>query len=262
MKSLIQKIKQAEQKKIEAHMPAKDAQVLTDDERSDLDRFIEAYDQQYVLSRDTDREVESDGFHPSALGIKSGKCGRRDVYLLRGVRKKADFQPRVLRIFAVGHATHARIQSILPLVEGLEFENEVEIKYDDPPIRGHADGVITWEGNRILLEIKSIGDVGFAGRIKWKKAKPEHFAQANIYAYILGLDWIFIMYENKNDQDFKVFKVKADPVAAEKQIAKWKKTYDIHLKGELPQRPYKPTSEACMSCDLREHCLADSEMGV
>lgn len=262
MKTLIKNIKKAELKKIEKHMPAKDAQVLSDDERTDLERFIEAYDAQYVDGRDTAREIETDGFHPSALGIKCGKCARRDVYLLRGTRKKANFNARVLRIFAVGHAIHERIQSTIYAMPDAEFESEVEITYLDPPISGHADGVLTWEGNRILLEVKSIGQDGFINRRKWKKPKPEHFAQANIYAYILGLEWIYVLYECKNDQDFEVFKVKADYEAAEKQIAKWKKTYDIHLKGELPKRPYKPESEACLSCDLREHCLADPEIGV
>lgn len=256
-------MKGIKQKALKDHPPAKGVKELTEDERSDLERFKEIYEQTIVASQDTSRLVEDDGFHPSSLGTYSGNCMRRAVYLLRGVAKKPNFTPRILTVFANGHAVHDRIQKTIEAA-GMMLETEVKIEYEDPPISGHADGVILlpWNDRKILLEIKSANENTFSGRLKWKKGKDEHFAQANIYAYILGIDTIWIMYENKDNQEFEIFEHKASPKKAETIIKKWRKAYAIFKEGELPERPYKPDNKACMYCDLREYCFSDTEVGV
>lgn len=261
MKSIVKSLRESQRKQLLKHMPAKDAPILEQEAKDELEEFKQAYDQFLVSSQDTSRSVESDGFHPSALGVASGKCPRRDFYLLRGVEKKGNHSPQLLRIFANGHAVHDRIQKALEGM-GVLIEAEVEINYDMPPIRGHADGVLEWKGRRILLEIKSAREEAFSARIKWKKAKSEHTDQANIYAYILGIDTIWVWYENKNDQGFEIFEHKANPEAAEKQIAKWLKTYEMFKAGETPKRPYKPGSPTCAGCDMLEFCMNDPEKGI
>lgn len=250
-------------KSIADHPPAKDAPVLTEDEQSDLEKFKELYEKTILEGEDTSRHVEDDGFHPSSLGTYSGNCMRRAVYLLRGVRKNPNFSDRILRVFANGHAVHDRIQKHIE-VAGAMLETEVEISYEDPPISGHADGVIVlpWNGRKILLEIKSANENTFSGRLKWKKAKDEHFAQANIYAYILDIDTIWVLYENKDNQDYAIFEHKANPKKAENILKKWRKAYAVFKDGELPERPYKPDNKACMYCDLQKHCFTDPEIGV
>lgn len=180
-------------------MPAKDAEIPTDDERSSIERFIEAYDQAWVDARDTSRNIEDDGFHPSILGGYTGKCGRRNVYLLRSVEKRGFIDPRIQRVFGNGHGVHDRIQKLLHTM-GIDFKDETEVKTDKfgPPISGHADGEAQWEGEGILIEIKSCSDEVFVNRLKWKKPKDEHFDQCNIYALVLGYKKIWIIYENKN----------------------------------------------------------------
>lgn len=229
----------------------------------DLIEFKAVYEAAIIGDEDTSRHVESDGFHPSMLGIYSGKCMRRAVYLLRGVEKIPNFDSRILRVFAVGNAIHERIQGILDGSK-IEFEAEVPIEAEDPPIRGHADGIITlpWNGRRILLEIKSCNENTFNARLKWKKAKDEHFDQANIYAYLLGIDTIWVMYECKDNQNYEIFEHKANIKKAETIIKKWRRAYDIFLDGDIPVRPYKSDSQACLSCDVRSTCLSDTEIGV
>lgn len=259
----ISSMKKVKEQSLRNHPPAKGAPELTEDERSDLERFKELYDDTIVASQDTSRLVETDGFHPSSLGTYSGNCMRRSVYLLQGVAKNPNFTPRILTVFANGHAVHDRIQKTIEAA-GAMLETEVEITYEDPPISGHADGVIVlpWNGRKILLEIKSANESTFSSRLKWKKGKDEHFAQANIYAYILDIDTIWIMYENKDNQEYEIFEHKASPKKAEQIIKKWRKAYAIFEQGELPERPYKPDNRACMYCDLREHCFSDPEIGV
>jgi hypothetical protein len=260
-KKLVEIIKKRERERVIGHLPAKDAPVLSDDQRSSLERFEEAYDAAWTNSRDTSRNVEDDGFHPSTLGISVGACGRRNVYLLRGTEKHGVTDPRVLRVFANGHGVHDRIQKVLEGM-GVDARSEIVIDHAEPPIKGHADGVLTWEERGILIEIKSCSDEVFVNRLKWKKPKDEHFAQANIYAYILGLDTVWVIYENKNTQETKIFEKPTDEVAAKKQMDKWHAEWLCHLDGELPKRPYKPGSPTCAGCDLKWKCLSDEEIGV
>jgi len=260
-KKLIEILKKKEKERILAHLPAKDAPVLSEDERSSLQRFEEAYDAAWTNSRDTTRNIEDDGFHPSSLGITVGACGRRNVYLLRGVEKHGVTDPRVLRVFANGHAVHDRLQKML---EGMEVgaESELKIHYDVPPIRGHADGILVWEEREILVEIKSCSDEVFVNRLKWKKPKDEHFAQANVYATVLNLDTVWVIYENKNTQETKIFEKPTDRIAAFKIIDKWHAEWLCHLDGELPLRPYKIGSPTCAGCDVKWKCLSDAEIGI
>lgn len=247
---------------IEKHLPAKHAKQLTEDERTDIERFLGDFDEAILGEREP-RPITT--FHPSSLGIYAGKCQRRFVYLFRGVEPVANFDARTLRVFANGTDVHTRIQATIDKLigQGYEHEPEVRILYDNPPISGYADGVLKlpWNGREVLLEHKSINENGFIGRKKWKAAKKEHVDQANLYAYILGIDTIWFIYENKNDQCIDIYEHKMDPKAAQKILKTWEKTWKMHQEGKLPVRPYKFDSQACQSCDVREHCFADNEVG-
>lgn len=259
---LIDLIKQEQDKQIKEHPPAKNAYLPSEEEQSDIEHFESLYDA-YWIQHGENRLVESDGFHPSHLGVAHGHCARRAVYLLRGVEKKQNFTARTKRIFQNGHDVHGRVQHAIPELGGCEFEAEVAVVYDDPRVRGHADGVLVlWNQRKILLEIKSCNENVFIARKKWKKAKDEHFDQANLYAFILGIDTIWFYYECKNSQEYVIFEQKMDPKAAEKQLEKWRKAQAVFDRGELPVRPYKPESKNCAYCDLKEHCWKDSEVGV
>jgi hypothetical protein len=262
LKKIKQILDDKEIEKIKKHMPAKDSPVLSEDEKSDIEKFMETWDEHWLNSQDKSREIEDDGFHPSVLGTHTGKCSRRNVYLLKSVKKGGNFPPRILRVFGNGHAVHDRLQKSLESM-GVEFQSEVEIKADIPfPVRGHADGVMTWNGRKILVEIKSCSDEVFMNRMKWKKAKDEHVEQANIYATILDIDTQWYIYENKNNQELVIFEHKTNRAKAQKQFDKWHAEWLIFRDGKLPQRTYKPDSPTCAGCDIKAHCFGDSEIGV
>jgi CRISPR/Cas system-associated exonuclease Cas4 (RecB family) len=256
---LAQILKKIEQQNIERHMPAKDAVIAEPD--SDVERFAREFDQAWIDTRDTSRSVETDGFHPSSLGISAGKCGRRNVYLLRGERKEFVFDPRVMRVFANGHAVHERLQAMLHKMK-YPFDDEVKIAWENPPVRGHCDGVLEYNGRRIIIEIKSCSPEVYMNRLKWKKPKDDHFAQANIYAHILDCDTIWIIYENKGSQEIKIFEKPADRKESQKILDKWHAEWLCFQDGELPVRPYKPDSPVCAGCDMKETCFSDSNVGV
>lgn len=244
------------------HPGAKGVVKLTPEEQKDVDDFLQAWDQHWVDSADTSRLVEDDGFHPSSLGIYAGKCGRRNIYLLRGTEKVPNFHPRTLRIFGNGHAVHDRLQKSLETMD-VDFQTEIVIHKDLPmPVRGHADGALTWRGRDIAVEIKSCSETVFENRIKWNKAKDEHFEQVNIYARVMGLDIIWIIYESKNTQELLLFEMKADPERADKILNKWYMEWLVYQDGKQLARPYKEDSEACQSCDVQHVCFADEGVVV
>lgn len=252
-------IKQKQREQIEKHMPAKNAPVP--ENLSDFDEFVQAFEDIWVAGADTSRAIEDDGFHPSSLGIKQGKCARRNFYLLKGVAKQSTPNARLQRIFSNGHDVHNRLQSAMYKM-GVDFQDEIPIDFNDPPIKGHCDGVLTWKDKKILIEIKSCSEEVFSNRLRWKKPKDEHFDQANIYAYVLDIDTIYVIYENKNTQELKVFECKADKEKAEKVIDEWRTTYSMFKEDIVPKRPYKPESPICAVCDLVQHCRSDPETGV
>lgn len=255
LNNIAEKLSQARQRKVLADI----------NQSEDVKLFMELYDEYMVRPEGDDRATETDGFHPSHLGIKYGNCMRRAVYLLRGERKESNFSPRVKRIFGNGHAVHNRLQDVFGHIA--EFESEVTVKWDGPdgiPVRGHADGILIlpWNGRRVLIEIKSCSQTVYDNRLKFQKAKADHFDQANIYAYILETDVIWFIYENKNTQEYIIFEQATDKGMAEKQIKKWTKAWNIFNRGELPVKPYKIESEACQSCDMFKLCQADETVGV
>lgn len=232
-----------------------------DDPNSDVAKWLVEFDQAWIDQQDTSRAIEDDGFHPSSLGIKAGNCGRRNVYLLRGVPKKANFPARVLRIFANGHGVHERLQSTMSKMEH-PFEDEVKIEWDEPPVRGHCDGVLVYNDRKILIEIKSCSSTVFNNRLDYDRPRVDHVAQASIYAHVLGIGTIWIIYECKDTQRIKVFEVEANREASQKILDKWHSEWLAFKDGKLPARPYKEGSPTCADCDLIEHCWSDTEISV
>lgn len=256
MRAIIESIKKNKAYLIDKHMPSKSGPEVTDSER--VQSFKQAYDQYQIDTYGKARD-DSDAFHPSILGTYSGNCQRLLVYQLRGVQKSDNTNARVIRVFRNGNQVHERVQADLDALG--ECINEIAIEHDDPPIRGHGDSVFVWI-DKILVEIKSCSQEVFDNRKKFKKPKPEHFDQANIYAHILGLDIIWILYDCKNNQDYEIFECATNHVQAEKVFKKWRKTYAIYKAGELPPRPYKPESKQCTYCPVKEHCWQDTQESI
>jgi CRISPR/Cas system-associated exonuclease Cas4 (RecB family) len=259
MKS-IEKLKNRVKDQAEKNPPAKNAPVLTGEEQTDIERFIELMNETAVASRGEGREIKT--FHPSSLGIYAGKCQRRFVYLFRGEKPESNIDGKTIRIFDNGSAVHERLQKVFESME-IGMQTEVRLLHDDPPISGYIDGIITlpWNNRKIVLEIKSINENGFISRKKWKKAKDEHVAQANLYCYLTDIDTMWIIYENKNTQDIDIYQHKLDRKKAEKLLKTWRETWQMFQDGKLPKRPFKMDSQACTYCDMRWKCIGDEEIG-
>jgi len=147
---------------------------------------------EHLAKRNTPNFKQVSGFHPSY----TNQCARYWFYLFNGVEITPSFNPQTYRIFDNGHAVHNRLYGYFRDM-GVLLEEEIPVKWGTPPIEGTADGIIEWNGRK-LIELKSISTEGFHYRKLYNKPKDEHYRQAQIYMKCLDLDSGYVIYENKN----------------------------------------------------------------
>ena len=144
-------------------------------------------------------------FYPSVFG---NPCDKYLYLAYNGLLDWDEIQPRIQRIFDHGGTFESRMKRYLEKAN-IYIDDEVSVKYDNPPISGRIDFIINHEKHgEVLLELKTIKDEYFK---ELKEApKHEHLIQLQIYLNITDRNYGVVLYENKNDQNFKAFKVDRD----------------------------------------------------
>ena len=161
-----------------------------------------------------------------------------------------------------------------------EFEyHEITVVDEDLNMIGHADLVLdfsrldekSFNGVRksfaldelpkepIVADMKTINDWQFKGKVLKHGPHKEYQIQIAIYAYILGLKYGLIIYENKNDSTAAAYKVDMTPEVIETvkfQAKAMKKMAPLKLLP--PPRPDDKSSSECKYCDFRSICHASS----
>ena len=141
-------------------------------------------------------------FYPSMLG---NPCDRYLYYAYHGGLSNQEVNPQLQRIFDTGGSLEQRMEKYLRKA-GLFLAAEQTLKFETPPISGRYDFLIRYkDADRAIVELKSINAKGFDLLID--SPKPDHVIQLQIYLNIIGLDNGIVVYENKNDQELKAFKV-------------------------------------------------------
>jgi hypothetical protein len=144
-------------------------------------------------------------FYPSLFG---NPCDKYLYLAYNGLLDWDTIQPRVQRIFDHGGTFEGRMKKYLEKAN-LYIDDEVTVKYEDPPISGRIDFIITHEKHEeALLELKTIKNEDFK-ELK-ETPKHEHLIQLQIYLNITDRNYGVVLYENKNDQNLKAFKVDRD----------------------------------------------------
>ena len=144
-------------------------------------------------------------FYPSALG---STCDKYLYASFNGLLPWEDLDPRVKRIFDTGSSLEERMNKYFTKMNIL-IAREQPLKLASPPISGRLDFIIAHPTKgEAVLELKSINDRGF-NELKGSP-KHDHFIQLQIYLNLLNKDYGIVLYENKNDQKLKAFKVERD----------------------------------------------------
>ena len=195
------------------------------------------------------------GFSPSS----TNDCARLAVYLLEGVELTPSIGARLRRIFDNGHSLEDRINKY---IEPYIVEREKRIISEPVPISGFIDFIVEYEGQKYILEIKSINDRGYEARKQMRRPKDEHLRQIQLYMHVTGIHQGIVWYENKNDQEWLPLYVTYDAEYVNGIMERYGRIYDIHLKGEIPKRPHRQTTKVCQGCDARERCWSDDREGT
>lgn len=224
---------------------------IYDDIESSLKKAVDE-----ALARDTYFEKQSGTFAPSG----TNQCPRFMVYRFTGYNHHEEFRGQTIRIFDNGNDLEDRAIEYFKDM-GVYLDSNIEVSLDKPPIRGFIDILIAWNGPKII-ECKSINDGGFAKVKAMHKPKDEHYRQ--IQSYFACTDYVdgFVLYINKNTQEYLPLYVKKDEEFLAKMFEKYGIIYNVHLEGNLPARPYKQTSTNCKRCPAYKHCWEDSNDGV
>ena len=144
-------------------------------------------------------------FYPSALG---STCDRYLYASFNGLLPWEDLDPRVKRIFDTGSSLEDRMDKYFTKMNIL-IAREQPLKLSSPPISGRLDFLVVHPTKgEAVLELKSINEKGF-NDLK-SSPKHDHFIQLQIYLNLLNKDYGIVLYENKNDQKLKAFKVERD----------------------------------------------------
>lgn len=153
----------------------------------------------------TKKWTVKDVFYPSMLG---NPCDRYLYLAYNGRLDDQVIEAKTARIFDNGSALEVRMKKYFERL-GLFLAEEQQVRLNLPPISGRYDFLLKHEEHgRIILELKSINDKGFSALID--SPKHEHIIQLQIYLNLAGVDNGVVLYENKNDQTLKAFKVVRD----------------------------------------------------
>ncbi|MAF42952.1 MAG: hypothetical protein CMI54_02110 [Parcubacteria group bacterium] len=176
-------------------------------------------------------------FYPSMLG---NECDRYLYLAFRGLLPQQVIASVTQRIFDTGSSLEDRMTKYFEKMQILRGR-EIAVKCDSPPISGRADFLLAHEEHsEIVLELKSINDKGFKNL--YSKPKPEHAIQLQIYLQLMDKPYGIVLYENKNDQKLKAFKVKRSPKEWNFLVTRCKQ---IQEAVEIPSQCTGPSWCAC-----------------
>jgi hypothetical protein len=208
-------------------------------------------------------------FHPSS----SSGCMRRVAFGFLGVAPDAvHADGRGNRIFGNGHGVHYRIQKELEEM-GVLLQKELPFESERYLLRGHTDGLLDVpELDNPLLEIKSINAAGFV--YVYKAPRDSHVDQSTCYMLGLKKKNCILLYENKDNQDWRQHVVEYSKVRMKEINKRFKGVLAKVRERALPDKAGpKATSYPCRMgkgnnvfycphverCQKRKVCLTQEE---
>jgi CRISPR/Cas system-associated exonuclease Cas4 (RecB family) len=212
----------------------------------------------YLKQRRESKFTKKETFSPSSLGYGNATCARYWKIAFDGADfvEKADAEG--IAIMSNGTEGHARLEQVFEDAGILEAK-EVEIKLQDPPIRGYMDLVINWNGEKVIGEIKTTRTEAFQYRWTTGKPKENNLLQLLIYMKATGCRYGFLLYEDKNDQHFMIIPVEMtqENIDFMEESLDWlRKVRKAWEDGEVPNRPYMKRNKICQKCPVFDTCWA------
>jgi CRISPR/Cas system-associated exonuclease Cas4 (RecB family) len=157
-----------------------------------------------------------------------------------------------------GTLSGERIANVLEKM-GILIEAERPARYDDPPIGGFIDAVVTWKGEEVIVEVKTTRSATWNSRVMKDEVPPYQLVQLLIYMYTQQRDKGFFITENKDTHELWIKPVKMTDEHKQlvENIFDWMKMVKANVDspdGQLPKRPFTRSSFKCKGCAVRDTC--------
>lgn len=228
----------------------------------DLGAMLE---QAYISKVRPPAKTKKYSFSPSTVGYGHGTCARYWYLAFDGEGTFVETTDAIgIANMANGTQAHERLQEMFEIT-GRLVAKEIEIKFNDPPIRGFVDLLIRWDSESVPGEIKTTRQESFDIRRSTMKPLPYHLIQLLMYMRVMNKLQGFLFYENKNTQEFLIIPVEMNERNEQiiDSVFEWLRiVHAAWLDGELPARPVKrKDAKICQNCPLRNHCWNEVENG-
>ncbi len=212
-----------------------------------------------------------DGNRPHLGASLIGHACERYLWMtFRWVDSKK-FPGRMLRLFETGSLAEARFVANLKRI-GVEVHDTTPDgkQWRVSALGGHFAGSMDGAGRGFpeapktwaVIEFKTHGDKSFNELVKKKvqAAKPQHYAQMQVYMGETGMERAMYLAVNKNTDELYAEWVHFDPVEYAKLKARAER---VIRAAEPPLRVSNdPSWFVCKMCDFAEHCHSEKAPAV
>jgi CRISPR/Cas system-associated exonuclease Cas4 (RecB family) len=231
----------------------------------DLDVIIEKINDGYLVGKEP-KVVKKKTFAPSTLVYGHGICPRYWYLAFDGTMFEETITSKQVANMESGSKSHERIQAAIEKT-GVVKQKEEKISHNNPPIFGVLDLLVEINENDVIVEIKTVDDIGFDRIRQYGKPRSYHVLQLLIYMKILDLGTGAVLYENKNTHEMMVFPITVTPEYKEfiTYMFDWmREVYSAWQERKLPKRPFKTKTKVCQSCPVVNTCyqLPDGDISI
>lgn len=212
-----------------------------------------------------DREVREDrvGMHGSGIiASDSDFCYRQQVLSFYFKGFEPDISDGLRRIFLNGWYVHEKWQKLFEAA-GIAIGVEQRGESKDMKLLFTPDAIIKLKNKKWVVEIKSVNTYQF----QKMQSHPSGAKQLQLYMHMTCIPQGFVLCEDKNNQNIKVFPYKYDPVVAKPFVERMLKVQEFMKRfektGKLPSRMCD--SENCKkakSCSYREACFGIKKVAL
>jgi hypothetical protein len=173
----------------------------------------------------------------------SGKCGRQLAYAMHYPEEREALTSRALNVFALGDVIHAVERALISQVTELQaVERRVYFDVtDEIQVAGHIDGIITVNGEPMILDIKSINTRGFKEVVEGE-VRPDYQAQLQAYLDASGVSSGVLWFYNKDTSHRHATVLKYNKTIVREVRERFQRVINS-TPSDLPDREYKAQAE-------------------
>jgi hypothetical protein len=203
------------------------------------------------------------GDHHSGLRMSSiNECGRYLYYTLNPPKNydtpEETVNPRMNRIFTVGHLLESLTLHILKLGGANLTSTQLEFSEFENKFTGHCDAVLN---NEYIIEIKSMNDNRFKQfcQVRLKNFDYTYYTQLNCYTHYSKLHKGFLLAINKNNSEYHAELITTDSELIKNVENKVMSILSSKSSCDIKSDYHVMYSNECAGCIFRYKCYMENK---